>query len=319
MRNALRLVLAVVALAALALPAASQTPPLVLRLSTNPIDSGAEVFYAKDLGFFAKAGLDVTIQPGANGSAIAAAVASGAVDIGYADLGSLAKAHVKGIDFVVIAPAALWVESAPVNVLVVGRNSTLKTGRDFTGKTVAVPGLGTGAEYAVHAWIDKTGGDSTTVKYIELTYSAMPAALEAGRIDAAHVAEPFVAEAKAAGRVLTSADNAMGSEYLRTVWFASKDWAARNPDAVARFAAAMKETATWANNRANYPKSAEILEKWAKIDPVLAGTMTRARYGEVLSAALMQTEVDTTAKYGNFTSFPATDMLYRASTVRSPQ
>ena len=73
-------------------PAAAQSPaPASIVVSTNPIDSGAEVYYADDMGFFAKAGLNVQIQPGANGAAIAAAVAGNAVDIGYADVGTLAK------------------------------------------------------------------------------------------------------------------------------------------------------------------------------------------------------------------------------------
>jgi NitT/TauT family transport system substrate-binding protein len=309
MRRVPALWLALVALvfAPVATPAQTST---TLHLSTNPIDSGAEVFYAKERGTFAKNGLDVTIQPGQSGAAIAAAVASGAIDIGYADLGALAKAHVKGIDFVVLAPAALWLTNAPVNKLIVSKNSAIHSARDLAGKVIAVPGLGTAAEYAVHAWLDASGGDSTSVKYIELAYAAMPAALEAGRIDAAHVAEPFISQALQTGRVLASADDALGPEYLRTVWFSTRAWAQRNPDAVARFVAAMRETATWANAKGNQAKSAEILEKYAKIDPAQAGTMVRARYGEALGPALLQPEIDATAKYGNFTPFPADELLY---------
>ena len=49
--------------AAAAVPALAQTPATV-RIQTNPIDSGAEVYYAHDLGLFAKAGIDAEIQPG---------------------------------------------------------------------------------------------------------------------------------------------------------------------------------------------------------------------------------------------------------------
>jgi NitT/TauT family transport system substrate-binding protein len=297
-------------LTALALPARAQTP-IALRVATNPIDSGAEVFYAADLGLFAKAGLDVQLEPGQNGSAIASAVASHAVDIGYADIGALAKAHSRGIDFSIIAPAAEWVASAPINVIMVAKTSTIRSAKDLNGKVIAVPGLGTNAEFAVHAWLDANGADAASVKFIELAYAAMPAALEAGRIDAAHVAEPFIAEAKNHARVLASADDALGKEYVRTVWFADTAWAAANPDAVARFAGVMREVARWANDPRNAAKSAAILVKYTKIDPAVVATMTRARYGESLDPALLQPEVETNAKYSHFTAFPASELLYR--------
>jgi NitT/TauT family transport system substrate-binding protein len=299
---------AVIALTLGATPLSAQTLT-VIRLATNPIDSGAEVFYAKELGLFAKAGFDVQIQPGQNGSAIAAAVASNAVDIGYADLGSLAKAHSRGIPFIAIAPAAMSVESAPVNLLIVRKDSPIRTARDFTGKVIAVPGLGTNSEYAVHAWIDRNGGDAASAKYVEMAYSAMPAALEAGRIDAAHVAEPFIATAKQTGRVLASAEDALGKDFLRTVWFANAAWAKEHPDVAARFAAVIHETALWANDKRNHARSAEILVKYTKIDPALVATMTRVRYGESLNPVTMQPEIDVNAKYGNFTLFSAEELL----------
>ena len=172
-----RVLLAAVVL--IAAPATGQTPA-TLSIATNPIDSGAEVYYADDLGFFAKAGLNVQIQPGQNGAAIAAAVAGNAVDIGYADIGALAKAHTRGIDFSIIAPAALWDSTVPVNAIMVSKTSPVRNAKDLNGKTIAVPGLGTAAAFVVFAWLDANGADSSTVKFIELPYSAMPAAISRG-------------------------------------------------------------------------------------------------------------------------------------------
>jgi NitT/TauT family transport system substrate-binding protein len=293
-----------------ALPAGADDVP-ALRIATNPIDSGAQVYYADDLGFFTKAGLTVQIQPGQNGAAIAAAVASNAIDIGYADIGALSKAHTRGIEFSIIAPAALWDSRAPVNALMVANDSPIHSARDLNGKTIAVPGLGTSAAFAVNAWLDANGADLSTIKFIELSYAAMPAALEAGRIDAAHVAEPFVSVAKAHARVLASADDALGKEYLRTVWFANASWAKAHPDAVARFAAVMAQTAKWANDKRNQAKSAAILVQHTKIDPSAVAAMVRVRYGESLDPALLQPELDANAKYDHFTPFPAGDLLYK--------
>jgi NitT/TauT family transport system substrate-binding protein len=304
---ALALLAVIVVIAA---PAAGEDS-LAVSVATNPIDSGAEVFYAADLGFFAKAGLNVQIQPGQNGSAIAAAVAANAVDIGYADIGALAKAHTRGIDFSIIAPAAMWDSSAPVNVLMVAKNSPIRAAKDLNGKTIAVPGLGTNAEFAVHAWLDANGADTTTVKFIELSYAAMPAALEAGRVDAAHVAEPFISVAKEHARVLASADDALGKVYLRTVWFAGSSWAKAHPDLVARFAAVIRQTALWANDKRNQGKSAAILVQHTKIDPSVVASMTRARYGQSLDPSFLQPEIDSNAKYDHFTTFSSDVLLYK--------
>ena len=305
---AVRLLLAAVVL--LAAPAAADAPAAV-TIATNPIDSGAEVFYADDLGFFAKAGLSVQIQPGANGAAIAAAVAGNAVDIGYADIGALAKAHTRGIEFSIIAPAALWDANAPVNAILVAKDSPVRTPKDLNGKTIAVPGLGTAASFVVFAWLDANGADSSTVKFIELPYSAMPAAIESGRVDAAHVAEPFISVAKEHARIFASADDTLGKQYLRTVWFTRASWAAAHPDLVARFAAAIRQTALWANDKRNQAKSAAILVQHTKIDPALIASVTRAKYGESLSPTLLQPEIDLNAKYDHFTAFPSNELIYK--------
>jgi len=305
-------VLGAVLLAAVAQRAQAQAPPIPVTVLTSPVDSAAEIYIGKDLGVFAKHGLDVTIEPGTNGSAIAAAVAGNAVDIGYSDLVTLAKGYLKGIPFVAIAPAAIWTSAAPVAGLVVLTNSPIASAKDLTGKVVAVPGLGTLAEYSPRAWIDQNGGDSTTVKFTEMPYPTMPAALTAGRIDVAYISEPFLALVKKDVRILGYSHNAIAKQFLQSAWFTTPQWAKDHPDAVRRFADAMRETAIWANQKVNQPKSAEILAKYTKIDIATIAVMERARFGETLTAASIQPAIDVTAKYGKFEPFPADRLVYHA-------
>lgn len=282
-----------------------------LSVILPPVDTAAEIFIAQDMGFFAKQGLDVQIQPGTNGSAMAAAVSTDAVDIGYSDLVTLAKAHLKGIDFVAVAPAAIWTAAVPTAALVVQTNSPIKTAKDLAGKVIAIPGLSTLAEYSPRAWIDQNGGDDTTVKFIEMPYSAMPAAITAGRIDVAYISEPFLANVQSSVRILGYAHNAVAKEFLQSAWFTTSQWAKNHPDVVRRFAAAMRETATWANQKANYARSGEILAKYSQTDPAVIAKMARATFGVTLSAATIQPAIDVSAKYGNFTAFPASVLIYK--------
>lgn len=304
-----RLLLAFAMLAGAALPAFAQTT--TVRVLVTPIDSASEIWYAKDMGFFAKQGLDVDVQPGANGSQIAAAVSANAVDIGYSDLVTLAKGYLKGIPFVAIAPAAIWTSAAPVAGLVVMSASPIKSAKDLAGKVVAVPGLGTLAEYSPRAWIDQNGGESTGVKFLEMPYASMPAALTAGRIDAAYISEPFLAVVKKDVRVLGYSHNAVAKQFLQSAWFTMPQWAKEHPDVVKKFDAALRETALWANQKANQARSAEILAKYTKIDPATVAAMERARFGETLSAASIQPAIDVTAKYGKFDAFPASALIYK--------
>ena len=71
----------------------------------------------------------------------------------------------------------------------------------------------------------------------------------------------------------------------------------------------MHEAAVWGN--ANHAKSAEILLKYAKIDPELAANMVRIHYGERLSPALMQPVINVAAKYGKFPPFAADAIIYK--------
>lgn len=295
----------------LAMASAASAQVTTIHVVTPPVDSAAEVFFAKEMGFFAEHGLDVDIQPGTNGSAMASAVASDAVDIGYSDLVTLAKAYLKGIPFVAIAPAALWTSTAPVAGLVVLSTSPIKNAKDLSGKVIAIPGLATLAEYSPRAWIDQNGGDSSSVKFIEMPYSAMPAALTAERIDSAYISEPFLAVVKNNVRILGYAHNAVAKQFLQSAWFTTPQWARDHQDAVKRFAAAMRETAVWANQKRNQAKSAEILAKYTKIDPAVIAAMERAVFAERLTASSIQPAIDVSAKYGKFEPFPADRLIYR--------
>jgi NitT/TauT family transport system substrate-binding protein len=291
-----------------ALPARAQTLPLV-HVMIVPIDAGAEMYYAKDMGFFAKAGIDVEIGTAANGGAAAAAVAGNAVDIGYSDMVSISSAVGRGVPFVVVAPAALHEATEPTNYLMVAANSPIRTAKDLSGKIVAGSGLGTISGYAPRAWIEANGGDFTAVRFVELPFPQMQPALDAGRVDAVAIAEPFLSIARKTDRIIASPYDAIAKEFLISAFFTTSTWAKEHPDVLNRFIAAVHEAAVWGN--ANHAKSAEILLKYAKIDPELAANMVRIHYGERLNAALMQPVINVAAKYSKFPAFPADQIIYK--------
>ena len=97
-------------------------------------------------------------------------------------------------------------------------------------------------------WIDKNGGDSKTVKFVELPYSAMADAVQAGRADVVLISDPFASMARAQNNVLpVNYFSALPLPILITCFIATDSWLAANPDKAKRFVAAIKRGAQWAN------------------------------------------------------------------------
>ena len=265
----------------------------------------------KRTAFFSKAGLDVEIDQNASTPALTAAVLAGTYDIAYNTVATLATAHSKGLPFVLIAPGIASSTQHFGGAIVVGVNSTVKTGKDLNGKTLGTAGLNTIAEYLPRAWIDKTGGDSSTVKFIEMPFPVTPDAIGSGRVDGAYLAEPFVtiAEKKGLGKILTQGDDAISpNETVSTGWFTTTTWAHAHPDLVAKFQRAMGDAALWAN--ANHDKVVPLLVKDLHADPVLVGQARRPYYPERLTVSQIQPWVDVTAHYAKFPTFKADDLMY---------
>ncbi|MGA2393919.1 MAG: ABC transporter substrate-binding protein [Candidatus Lustribacter sp.] len=302
---------------ALALGLAATAAPLVaraqtlapLRVAYQPYEYSAQVLYAREIGSFAKAGIDVTLQEIAYGSALATAVAAGAADIGIATITTLALAHSRNVPFVIVAPGAEFnAARKPTGFLMVGNQTGIKTAKDMAGRVVGTPGLATMGDYGVRYWVDANGGDSSTLKFQEMPFSQMPAAFATGRIDAAFIGEPYLEEAMKVAHPLAREMDALGKDYVITAWFATTSWAAAHPDLVARFGAALAEASAWAAK--NPSKCIDILAKQFKVDPATIQPGNLATFPPKITPDLIAAEVQMTARYGKFPSFPPADLIY---------
>lgn len=288
-------------------PLAAGADTTTIHVATTPIELGAEVLYAQDQGFFKKAGVTVDVQLISSGAAIAAAVASGSLDIAQANLVSLAAAHERGLPFVLVAPAGLYSSENSTTSIVVAKNSPIKTGKDLEMKTVAGNGLRNITQIGAAAWMDQNGGDATKMRFIEMPFTQMPAALDAGRIDAAVIAEPVLSVAVAGGaRIIGQPYSAIAKQFLIGGWFTTSAWAKAHPDEMKRFVSAIIESAKWANT--HHAESEHILEKYTKVR--VSPTMKRSVYAERLNPADIQPLIDASAKYGSIkATFPASELI----------
>jgi NitT/TauT family transport system substrate-binding protein len=274
-------------------PAAAQAR-IPLKIGATANDSFAEAYYAQDLGYFTRAGIDAEITTFANGAEVSTGVASGALDVGISSVITLANATVRGLPFVYIAGGGMYTAAAPTIVLCVAKDSPTASARDLEGKAVSVSGIKDITHLAVVTWLEANGADPAKVNIIEMPFSQVSAALNRGTIAAGIISEPSLAASLADVRVLAKPFELIGKRLMIGGWFARADWQKKNPAAVHAFATVMYQTARWAN--ANHDKSAVILQKYTKIDDATVHRMVRVTYAESLEPDMIDPTLELAAR-----------------------
>ncbi|HXF34693.1 MAG TPA: ABC transporter substrate-binding protein [Candidatus Acidoferrales bacterium] len=290
--------------------AVAQTSATTIRVGVVPGEISGQIFYGVDKGFFAKNGLDVQVSPFTSGGAIAAALAGGSIDVGMVDLTSMIIGHAKGVPFVGLASGLVNSEKGSTFAIVVRGDSPIRTAKDFNGQTIAVNGLNNIAQISAQSWIDSNGGDSKSVKFVEMPLPLKKDAVLQGKVNGSLDTEPFLTYGIDAGlRPFMMGKTGIAPAYLLDFWAALKDWAAKNPAAVTKFVTSMREASDWANK--NHALSAPILAKYTKIPEEVVGRMHRGEFADSNDPKLVQPVIDATAKYGWIAkSYPAAELFY---------
>jgi len=290
---ALALVAAGAALAR-ARPVGAQGAPI--RFGAVVADTYAEGLFATDAGFFSRAGLNVDVHVFPGSGAVAVAAAGGAVDIGLTDAVVLANAVNRSVPLAAIAGSGLYLTGTATALLCTARSAPYKKATDFEGQAVAVVTLVSISSTAVKAWFVKGGADLTKIRFIEMPFPEMPAAIARGAVAGAFLAEPTLSQSTDLV-VLADAYAAIGSGFLISNWFTTRDWLGRNPDVAKRLVATIYESARWAN--AHHDLTAPILVKYAKLDPDKVRVMRRAPYATTpLQPGQLQPVLDAAARLG---------------------
>ena len=300
------------AASAIAMPSIiSAAPAVPLKVAAFPIDPEGVIFYAKDLGYFDDAGLDVTFFPsGGGGAQVTAAMVSGDLDIGVTDPTIIAAAYLHGVHFRYIAPAAIATPETRTDTILVQADSKITKASDLNGKTIGTVSLKGLQQLIGMAWVDKHGGDSKTMKFLPLGFTEMLPALQQGRVDAVLTTEPFVEASKSFARSMGNVFDGIANRYLVLGFFVTDDWLAKHADVAERFATALRKAAVWA--KSHQSDSAKILLKYSKLDPAIAMTMPRSTYGDTMDASLVQPVIDASVRYGILErTFSASEIVWQ--------
>lgn len=290
-----RLAAAAALLAPLAAPAGAQTLQTVNVVST-PVDVTGNLYYAIDEGYFKREGIDVQLTTIANPALIAQAVAAGTVDVGTTNLVSIVRAIQSGIPLYIIAPSGANSAKSPLEGIIVGKNSGIKTAKDLEGKTMVVSVLGSIIQVEALAWADKHGADWKAIKWVEAPPAADGAMVASGKVDGSVITETFLSGAIADGdgTLLSYVGADVDPLLIEGGYFTNADFANKHPDIVKKFDEALLEAGKWANgHRAD---AAAIMQKWSKQTP--SAIAHHAVYPESFKAADLQPVIDAAVKYG---------------------
>lgn len=281
--------------AAMQLSTTAARAAVPLNVGVGPDEDFAEGYYANDANFFQQAGIAASLTEMASGAALSAAAVSGSLDVATTNMGSIITAYGHSVPLQIIAPEAIYSNTELTAALIVAKDAPIRSAADLHGKTIAVSTLNTLFHTSVRNWIDKNGGTSADVRFVELPLSAHLPALIAGRIDAAASVEPWLSQAKSQTRVLGDPYSSVASRFLISCWVASTSWCEANRSTLETFRAVMRKTAAWANQ--NPRQTATILSKYYKIDSAIVQTIPRTEMGVNLDPKLIQPIIAMLVRY----------------------
>lgn len=276
-----------------------------------PEDSATPVLYAIASGAFKRAGLDVSLQAQRSGPAVASGIVGGTYQIGKMSLTPLVDAHGRGIPFVIVAPGGLSTAANPIAGLMVRVDSPIKTAADLNGKTIAVGALSDIFTLAMRAWMQKNGGDPSSLKLVEIPISAIGDAIDKERVAAGSANEPILGAAVASGkvRILARTFDAIASRFMFTAWVANRAYAEQNRAAVESFARVVRDAAAYVN--AHHAETVDEISKFTGIDPAIVKRMARTEAATGVEAGLIQPVIDAAAHFKDIPArFEARELIW---------
>ncbi len=268
------------------------------KLGYMKIVDNAAMFVAIEKGFFKTEGLELDTVPMAGGAVIVQGVTSGDLQFGWSNVISLYQAHVEGFDFKLIAGGATNVRGTnETHAIIVGKDSAIKRAKDLEGKTVAVNTLNNIVHLMAMAWVDKNGGNSRKIKFVEVPFPQMAPVLIAGKVDAISVHEPFAAAAarRPETRVLSNPWGDVLAKFLIASWFASEKWIQKNKPVAQSFVRAVNRGVDAIHADPEGARRAMI--KWAGLNPDMVTKIGLPLFEKGIHEKDLQVTMDLTYKY----------------------
>jgi NitT/TauT family transport system substrate-binding protein len=267
--------------------------PEKVTVGVIPILDVAPIYLGVEKGFFDKRDIDVSLKQAEGGAAIIPAVVSGQYQFGFSNVVSLLLAHSKGLPVKMVSNGnnSTGEDGKDFAALMVKSDSPIKSAADLEGKTVAANTLQNIVDTSVRASVRKAGGDPKKVKFTALPFPEQPAALQAGRVDAVFVVEPFQQAVLAdGGRKIASSYVDAAPNLTVAAYFASQQLIGEKPDLVKRFTDAMRESLSYADSHPD--EARKIIGSYTEIAPDVIAKVTLPKWPAEVNRDSVQTLAD---------------------------
>jgi NitT/TauT family transport system substrate-binding protein len=191
----------------------------------------------------------------------------------------------------IVAPMAIALRSqgVPIRIVylghrygsavVVGRDSPIRSFSDLRGKTIAIPSRFSNERLILFRAMKMYGLQPSELKLVEMAPADVPAALEAGAVDAFSMGEPFPsqAEMQGIGRVLFKAKD-LWPDYTSCVLVVRQDQIDSRPEVVQALVDGIARSGLWLEQgRENREHAADFVGRfYYRQDPrLLEWALTR--------------------------------------------
>jgi NitT/TauT family transport system substrate-binding protein len=250
----------------------------------------APIHLGKAKGFFDEQNIDLSITPVQGGAASISGAVSGQFQFAFANTTSLLTAMQQGLDVKAVAngSSSTGQPGKDYSAVLVKAGSPIRSARDLAGRKVSVNQLKNIGDTTIRASVRKDGGDPSGIRFVELAFPDAPAALQAGRVDAIWVVEPFVSQAISQGARPVAWNYADATPDLTVAMY----FTTGKTDAglTKRFTAAMRKSLEYAD--AHPDEVREVLKTYTQIAPEVIARITLPKWPAAPDKASVQAIAD---------------------------
>lgn len=235
--------------------ASSENQATELTVGAAPSLSGLGLQAAISQGEFSERGLNVTAVANKSANDAVPQLLSGELQVAQVDTLTLMQARNQGLPVKVIAAngeQSTNGEDGEMSAasIVAESGGSIDSVTDLVGQKVGVSAIKTQTWMNIRAMVDEAGGDSSKIEFLEVPPPQMVDLVQQGEVVAATPNEPLASSAIAAGTVeLVHNTDAPGNKGVpSSVYVATEEFIAQNPDTVEKFAESVQEAASEIND-----------------------------------------------------------------------
>jgi NitT/TauT family transport system substrate-binding protein len=237
--------------------AADATP---VTLGMIPTSDLLPAVLAKDEGFFAKHGIDATIQILPVAPTIIGALRGGSIQFGALTVPAFLLANEGGLDLVAASGASREGRKNPRTSVVARTGSNIHKPEDFVGKHVGVPGISAVLDIMFRYWLTVNKVDVKSVNIVEAPFAQAPDMLKSGSIDALCTADPFrtLIVKQGIGYIVSDYWSDLKDNSLGLFWATTREFATKNPAVLSAFKTSLADGVAFAASDPDKAKADEL-------------------------------------------------------------